>query len=145
MAFTNGSLFGIFDGQATGDVTNTAFNACNLNNPNASPKTDLFLILSLGEGCLLQVTSAGVVNTNVAAGSFSDGAQIAVVQLTAGQMLGLPANPTASQICQAAFPLNFGNQQLDIFQIGTFSPTINVPGGGGVIYRLTYNGVALTT
>jgi hypothetical protein len=145
MAFTNGSLYGLFDGQATGDVTNTAFNGCNTSSPNLQPKWDLLQILSPGEGCLLQVTSAGVVNTNVAAGSFTDGTQVATIQLTTAQFLGLPANPTASQICQAAFPLNFANQQLDIFQIGTFSPTVNVPGGGGVVFRLLYNGTTATS
>lgn len=145
MAFTNGSLFGRQDGQATGDNTNSAFNSCNTTNPNLSPKKDLFQILAPGGAVLLRVNSAGTVTTNVAPGVATPDTEIATVQMTAPQFASLPANPTASQICQAAFPANFNSQQLDIFQISTDIPTINVAGGGGVIFRLLYNGTTSTT
>ena len=145
MAFTNGSLFGRFDGQGTGDVNNTAFNNCNATNPNLQPKNDLFQILAVGGKCLLRVNSAGTVTTNVAAGAQTAAAMVAQVQLTAGQSIGLAASPTAAQICAAAFPANYNNQQLDIFQVSTDTPTSNVAGGGGVIFRLKFDGSTATS
>jgi len=83
----------------------------------------------------------------VAAGTCTNATIVAAVQMTAAQYAGLasPTGSTASQICQATFPLNFGAQQLDIFQVGSFSPTVNVPGGGGVEYRLDYTGTGRTS
>lgn len=149
MAFTNGSLFGLFDGQATGDNTNSAWNNCNTTNPNLQPKIDLFQILNLGGAVLLRVSSAGVVTTNVAPGIATTSTTVATVQLNAAQSAGLlavgGATPTAAQICQAAFPANYNGLQLDIFQVGSFIPTINVAGGGTVIFRLLFNGTTATS
>jgi hypothetical protein len=141
------SLYGTFDGQGTGNGTNTAFNICNSTNPNIQPGNDLFQILAPGGACLLRVNSAGTVTTNVAAGTCTNATVVAAVQMTAAQYAGLanPTGSTASQICQATFPLNFGAQQFDLFQVGTYSPTSNVAGGGGVIFRLDYTGTARTT
>lgn len=86
MAFTNGTLFGRLEGQATGNVNNTAFNASNATNPNQQPQNDLFQILAIGGKCLLRVNSAGTVTTNVAPGVATAAAEVAQVQLTAGQM-----------------------------------------------------------
>lgn len=146
MPFTNGSLFGKFDGQSSLNNTNNAFNSSNITNPNQQPVNDLFQIIAPGGACLLQVTAAGAVNTSVAAGSFTNACVVAKVQMTIQQYNSLPASPTASQICQAAFPLNFANQQLDLFQVetdiasGPVGLVGMVPGGGGVIFRLLYNG-----
>jgi hypothetical protein len=145
MAFTNGTLYGQYDASFAGDVTNTAFSTCNTTNPNLQPKNDLFQILGPGGAVLLRVASSGTVTTNVAAGVATSATVIAQVQMTAPQFASLPAVPSASQICQAAFPINFNGQQLDLFQIANFSADINSSAGGAVVYRLTYNGVAATS
>ena len=88
MALTNGSLYGKFDGQATGNVNNTAWNACNATNPNQQPNRDLFQILGPGGAVLLRVNSAGTVSTNVAAGVATSDAVVAQVQLVAPTGLG---------------------------------------------------------
>lgn len=143
MALTNGSLYGKFDGQATGNVNNTAWNACNATNPNQQPNRDLFQILGPGGAVLLRVNSAGTVSTNVAAGVATSDAVVAQVQLVAPT--GLGASPTAAQIMAATFPQNFQNQKLDIFQVVTDIATINVNGGGGVIFRFKYDGTTATS
>lgn len=145
MAFTNGSLYGQFEGNANGDANNSAFNSSNAKNPNQSPKMDQFQILGPGGACLLQVTSNGTVNVNVAAGSFTKSTVVAAVQMTVAQALGLAATPTAAQVCAAAFPLNYNHQQLDIYQITSQIASPSVSGGGKVVFRLTYNGVAQTS
>ena len=145
MALTNGSLFGLFEGNTYGDNNNSPFNSCNTTNPNLTPKNDLFQILGPGGACLLQVTSAGVVNTNVAAGSFTKSTVVATVQMTGAQALGLAATPTAAQTCAAAFPENYNNQKLDLFQIASEIASPSVTGGGREIFRLTYAGVASTS
>jgi hypothetical protein len=65
--------------------------------------------------------------------------------MTAAQVLGLAVNPSASQICQAAFPLNFGAQQLDIFQIINAVAEAQFQGGGAVVYRLRFDGSTATS
>jgi hypothetical protein len=151
MAFTNGTLYGKYDGSTANNGTQDAFTGSNLNNPNKVPALDLFQILAPGGACLLQVTAAYVVNTNVAKGSFSSATIIQTVQMTIAQYNSLPANPTAAQICQAAFPVNYNNQQLDIFQIEAdehSAPVTHssfIAGGGAVVWRLLYNGSTATS
>jgi hypothetical protein len=145
MAFTNGTLYGQYDGQTVGDKTTSAWNGCNTGNPNLTPKNDIFQIVSPGGTCLLQVTSNYVVNTNVAAGSFTNTCELARVQMTTAQYNSLAASPTAAQICAAAFPQNYNNQQLDIFQVATSVVQGTIAGGGGVIFRLTYAGATATS
>jgi len=144
MAFTNGSLYGKLDGQ-TVSGNNNPFNACNATNPNQQPAKDVFQILAPGGACLLQVTAAGVVNTNVAAGSFTPDVVVAKVQMVITAYNSLPASPTAAQICAAAFPQNYNNQKLDLIQYESDIATINVQGGGFVVWRLLYNGSTATS
>ena len=146
MAFTNGSLYGKLEGQAVSG-NNNPFNACNTTNPNQQPAKDVFQILAPGGACLLQVTAAGVVNTNVAAGSFTPDVVVAKVQMTINQYNGLanPTGSTASQICAAAFPQNYNNQKLDLIQYESDIATINIQGGGFVVWRLLYNGSTATS
>ena len=144
MAFTNGSLYGKLDGQTiTGN--NNPFNGCNATNPNQQPAKDVFQILAPGGACLLQVTAAGVVNTNVAAGSFTPDVVVAKVQMVITAYNSLPASPTAAQICAAAFPQNYNNQKLDLIQYESDIATINIQGGGFVVWRLLYNGSTATS
>lgn len=151
MPFTAGSLYGKFEGSTIANGTQNAFNSSNTSNPNIVPANDLFQILAPGGACLLQVTAAGVVNVNVAKGSFTSATVIATVQMTIAQYNSLPAVPTASQIMAAAFPINFQNQQYDIFQIeadiasGPVGAVGTILGGGGVVMRLTYNGTVATS
>lgn len=151
MAFTNGSLFGKQDGQSAANNTFSTFNTSNLNNPNASQSLDIFQILAPGGACLLQVTAAYAVNTNVAAGSFTRTTALFTYQMTIAQYNSLPANPTAAQICQAALPINYNNQQLDLIQIesdiaaGPVGGSGTVLGGGAVVWRLLYNGTTATS
>ena len=144
MAFTNGSLYGKLEGQ-TVSGNNNPFNACNTTNPNQQPAKDVFQILAPGGACLLQVTAAGVVNTNVAAGSFTPDVVVAKVQMVLTAYNSLPASPTAAQICAAAFPQNYNNQKLDLIQYESDIATINVQGGGFVVWRLLYNGSTATS
>jgi hypothetical protein len=144
MAFTNGSLYGKLEGQAVSG-NNNPFNACNTTNPNQQPAKDVFQILAPGGACLLQVTAAGVVNTNVAAGSFTPDVVVAKVQMVITAYNSLPASPTAAQICAAAFPQNYNNQKLDLIQYESDIATINVQGGGFVVWRLLYNGSTATS
>ena len=142
---TQGSLYGQFEGNTYGDNNNSPFNSSNATNPNLRPKIDLFQILRPGGACLLQVTSNCVVNTNVAAGSFTKSTVVATVQLTEAQALGLGATPTAAQTCAAAFPQNYNNQKLDLFQIASDIASPSVKGGGREIGRLTYAGAFTTS
>ena len=144
MAFTNGSLYGKLEGQ-TVSGNNNPFNACNTTNPNQQPAKDVFQILAPGGACLLQVTAAGVVNTNVAAGSFTPDVVVAKVQMVLTAYNSLPASPTAAQICAAAFPQNYNNQKLDLIQYESDIATINIQGGGFVVWRLLYNGSTATS
>jgi hypothetical protein len=144
MAFTNGSLYGKLDGQSVSG-SNNPFNACNATNPNQQPAKDVFQILAPGGACLLQVTAAGVVNTNVAAGSFTPDVVVAKVQMVITAYNSLPASPTAAQICAAAFPQNYNNQKLDLIQYESDIATINIQGGGFVVWRLLYNGSTATS
>jgi hypothetical protein len=57
----------------------------------------------------------------------------------------LPASPTAAQICAAAFPQNYNNQKLDLIQYESDIATVNVQGGGFVVWRLLYNGSTATS
>jgi hypothetical protein len=153
MAFTAGSLYGKFEGSTALNNSQSAFTGSNLNNPNAVPAIDLFQILAPGGACLLQVTAAYAVNTNVAAGSFSSSTVVATVQMTSPQYNGLvnKTGSTAAQICAAAFPLNYGAQQLDLIQVeadlqsGAPGQTNNIAGGGAVAWRLDYAGAAHTS
>jgi len=144
MAFTNGSLYGKLEGQAVSG-NNNPFNACNTTNPNQQPAKDVFQILAPGGACLLQVTAAGVVNVNVAAGSFTPDVVVAKVQMVLTAYNSLPASPTAAQICAAAFPQNYNNQKLDLIQYESDIATINIQGGGFVVWRLLYNGSTATS
>ena len=144
MAFTNGSLYGKLEGQAVSG-NNNPFNACNATNPNQQPAKDVFQILAPGGACLLQVTAAGVVNVNVAAGSFTPDVVVAKVQMVLTAYNSLPASPTAAQICAAAFPQNYNNQKLDLIQYESDIATINIQGGGFVVWRLLYNGSTATS
>jgi len=149
MAFTLGTLYGQFNG----NTLLLAFNSSNPTNPNAAPVNDLFQVRAPGGNCLLQVTAAGVVNINLTpvspvAGpqSWTNVTQIATVQLVESLYAGLPAVPTASQICAVAFPSNFNTDQLDIFQIATnIAASSNQSGGNGVVFRLLYNGSTATS
>jgi hypothetical protein len=144
MPFSNGSLYGKLDGQSVSG-NNNPFNACNTTNPNQQPAKDVFQILAPGGACLLQVTAAGVVNTNVAAGSFTPDVVVAKVQMVITAYNSLPASPTAAQICAAAFPQNYNNQKLDLIQYESDIATINIQGGGFVVWRLLYNGSTATS
>jgi hypothetical protein len=144
MAFTNGSLYGKLEGQAVSG-NNNPFNGCNTTNPNQQPAKDVFQILAPGGACLLQVTAAGVVNVNVAAGSFTPDVVVAKVQMVLTAYNSLPASPTAAQICAAAFPQNYNNQKLDLIQYESDIATINIQGGGFVVWRLLYNGSTATS
>ena len=144
MPFSNGSLYGKLEGQAISG-NNNPFNACNTTNPNQQPAKDVFQILAPGGACLLQVTAAGVVNTNVAAGSFTPDVVVAKVQMVLTAYNSLPASPTAAQICAAAFPQNYNNQKLDLIQYESDIATINIQGGGFVVWRLLYNGSTATS
>jgi hypothetical protein len=144
MPFSNGSLYGKLEGQAISG-NNNPFNACNTTNPNQQPAKDVFQILAPGGACLLQVTAAGVVNTNVAAGSFTPDVVVAKVQMVITAYNSLPASPTAAQICAAAFPQNYNNQKLDLIQYESDIATINIQGGGFVVWRLLYNGSTATS
>lgn len=151
MAFTNGSLYGKFEGSTASGATQDAFNSSNTGNPNKVPNRDIFQVLAPGGACLLQVTSSYVVNTSVAKGSFTSDTTIATVQMTITQYNALAASPTASQIMAAVFPLNFANQQLDIFQIeadlpsGALGQVGALAGGGRVIFRLKFDGSTATS
>jgi hypothetical protein len=144
MPFSNGSLYGKLDGQSVSG-SNNPFNACNATNPNQQPAKDVFQILAPGGACLLQVTAAGVVNVNVAAGSFTPDVVVAKVQMVITAYNSLPASPTAAQICAAAFPQNYNNQKLDLIQYESDIATINTQGGGFVVWRLLYNGATATS
>ena len=144
MPFSNGSLYGKLEGQAISG-NNNPFNACNTTNPNQQPAKDVFQILAPGGACLLQVTAAGVVNVNVAAGSFTPDVVVAKVQMVLTAYNSLPASPTAAQICAAAFPQNYNNQKLDLIQYESDIATINIQGGGFVVWRLLYNGSTATS
>jgi hypothetical protein len=144
MPFSNGSLYGKLDGQSVSG-SNNPFNACNTTNPNQQPAKDVFQILAPGGACLLQVTAAGVVNVNVAAGSFTPDVVVAKVQMVLTAYNSLPASPTAAQICAAAFPQNYNNQKLDLIQYESDIATINIQGGGFVVWRLLYNGSTATS
>ena len=144
MPFSNGSLYGKLEGQAVSG-NNNPFNGCNATNPNQQPAKDIFQIIAPGGACLLQVTAAGVVNTNVAAGSFTPDVVVAKVQMVITAYNSLPASPTAAQICAAAFPQNYNNQKLDLIQFESDIATINVQGGGFVVWRLLYNGATATS
>lgn len=144
MPFSNGSLYGKLEGQAVSG-NNNPFNACNATNPNQQPAKDVFQIIAPGGACLLQVTAAGVVNTNVAAGSFTPDVVVAKVQMVITAYNSLPASPTAAQICAAAFPQNYNNQKLDLIQYESDIATINTQGGGFVVWRLLYNGSTATS
>ena len=144
MPFSNGSLYGKLEGQAISG-NNNPFNACNTTNPNQQPAKDVFQILAPGGACLLQVTAAGVVNVNVAAGSFTPDVVVAKVQMVITAYNSLPASPTAAQICAAAFPQNYNNQKLDLIQYESDIATINIQGGGFVVWRLLYNGSTATS
>jgi hypothetical protein len=144
MPFSNGSLYGKLEGQAVSG-NNNPFNACNATNPNQQPAKDVFQILAPGGACLLQVTAAGVVNVNVAAGSFTPDVVVAKVQMVITAYNSLPASPTAAQICAAAFPQNYNNQKLDLIQYESDIATINTQGGGFVVWRLLYNGATATS
>ena len=144
MSFSNGSLYGKLEGQSVSG-NNNPFNGCNATNPNQQPAKDIFQIIAPGGACLLQVTAAGVVNTNVAAGSFTPDVVVAKVQMVITAYNSLPASPTAAQICAAAFPQNYNNQKLDLIQFESDIATINVQGGGSVVWRLLYNGATATS
>ena len=144
MPFSNGSLYGKLEGQSVSG-NNNPFNGCNATNPNQQPAKDIFQIIAPGGACLLQVTAAGVVNTNVAAGSFTPDVVVAKVQMVITAYNSLPASPTAAQICAAAFPQNYNNQKLDLIQFESDIATINVQGGGFVVWRLLYNGATATS
>ena len=144
MPFSNGSLYGKLEGQAVSG-NNNPFNGCNATNPNQQPAKDIFQIIAPGGACLLQVTAAGVVNTNVAAGSFTPDVVVAKVQMVITAYNSLPASPTAAQICAAAFPQNYNNQKLDLIQYESDIATVNVQGGGSVVWRLLYNGATATS
>ena len=144
MPFSNGSLYGKLEGQAVSG-NNNPFNGCNATNPNQQPAKDIFQIIAPGGACLLQVTAAGVVNTNVAAGSFTPDVVVAKVQMVITAYNSLPASPTAAQICAAAFPQNYNNQKLDLIQYESDIATVNVQGGGSVVWRLLYNGSTATS
>ena len=144
MSFSNGSLYGKLEGQSVSG-NNNPFNGCNATNPNQQPAKDIFQIIAPGGACLLQVTAAGVVNTNVAAGSFTPDVVVAKVQMVITAYNSLPASPTAAQICAAAFPQNYNNQKLDLIQFESDIATINVQGGGFVVWRLLYNGATATS
>ena len=144
MPFSNGSLYGKLEGQAVSG-NNNPFNGCNATNPNQQPAKDIFQIIAHGGACLLQVTAAGVVNTNVAAGSFTPDVVVAKVQMVITAYNSLPASPTAAQICAAAFPQNYNNQKLDLIQYESDIATVNVQGGGFVVWRLLYNGATATS
>jgi hypothetical protein len=145
MAFTTGSLFGQFQGNSTGNVANTAFNSSNLTNPNKQPGMDIFQILGPGGNVYLRVSSAGAVTTNVSPGVATDSTVVATYQMTGAQANGLGASPSAAQICAAAFPINYNNQQLDLIQIASEIASPSVGGGGGVVWRLRYNGATATS
>ena len=147
MPFTAGSIFGKLEGQSHANNTLSAFNSSNSLNPNQNQARDIFQILAPGGACLLQVTAAYVVNTNVAAGSFTTDTVLEKFQMTTQQFKSLPATPTASQICQAALPLNFANQQLDLIQIESDIAVVpsGVLGGGSVVWRLLFNGSTATS
>ncbi len=153
MSFSNGSLYGKFEGSLATNSSQSAFTGSNLNNPNKVPAIDLFQILAPGGACLLQVTAAYAVNTNVAAGSFSSSTIVATVQMTINQYNGLAnkTGSTASQIMAATVPLNFANQQLDIFQVevdlpsGATGQVGAIAGGGAVVFRLTFAGAVATS
>lgn len=143
MAFTNGSLYGLLEGNTTGTHTNSAFNSCNTTNPNYHPANDYFQILAPGGKVLFNVDSTGTAHT--APTSPTKSTVVATVQMTEPQYKGLASTPTAAQITAAAFPLNYAKQQLDIFQVATDIASPTVRGGGGVIFRLRYNGAIATS
>ena len=151
MPFTAGSLFGKYEGSQALNNGQSAFNSSNPTNPNEEQSLDIFQILSPGGGCLLQVTAAYVVNTNVGAGSFTRGTVVGSYQMGIAQYNSLVSSPTASQICAAAFSVNFNGPQWDILQIendlisGSIGQTGAILGGGGVVWRLLYNGSTATS
>jgi hypothetical protein len=145
MAFTNGSIFGCYDGQATSG-SNSAWNATNSTNPNQQPASDLFQIYVGGAGlCILQVTATGTVNVNSSVTNVTPGTMVARVQMSLAAYNTLPTTPTAAQIMAATFPANYNGAQLDVFQIASQIATINVAGGNSVIQRFTYSGSVVTS
>jgi hypothetical protein len=135
MAFTPGSLYGRYNGSTLG----FAFNVSNAGNPNKSQALDLFQIIANGS-CVLNVSNSGIVNSPAL--NPTNGTMIAPVQ--GSTALGT----TAAQVCQATFPVNYNGAQLDLFQISSdieMNGVENVAGGGGVIFRLLYNGSTSTT
>ena len=151
MAFTAGSIFGKYDGQLATNSTQSFVNGSNLGNPNVTPALDILQIRAPGNAVLLQLTAGFVVNVNVAAGSFTTTTAIATYQMTIAQYNSLPASPSASQICAAAFPANYNGPQWDLLQVetditsGAVGQTGAVLGGSAEIGRLTYQGVWTTS
>jgi hypothetical protein len=145
MALTNGSIFGLYDGQATSG-SNSAWNAANPTNPNQQPASDLLQIVVGGSGlCILQVTATGTVNVNSSVSNVTPGTMVARVQMSLAAYNTLPTTPSAAQIMAATFPANYTGLQLDIFQISSQIPTSTVNGGGKLIQRFTYSGVIATS
>lgn len=143
MAFTNGSLYGRYNGS----TLLLAFNTSNAGNPNSVPAHNLFKIVGPGGQILLQVNPTGVVSLNVTSSGFQ-GSQIAVVNCGIQAFNSLPAVPTAAQIMAAVFPQNYNGAQLDIFQISSdieMNAVEGVGGGGAVIYRLKFDGSTATS
>ena len=133
MAFSNGSLLGQFY-SPTGTLAG-AFASSNPTNPNETTgPRNIFTISAPGDVLLLSVNSSGTVNAP-GVSSKHIGSMLGAFYLTAAQAALLPANATASQVCQAMYPLNSAG--LDIFQV--------VGEGGQVIFRLTSTGVGATS
>jgi hypothetical protein len=139
MAATNGTLLGVFEGTAIGVTFG------NKDNNFAGGQSDLLHIVGPGKQVLMQVTSAGVVNTSPANSTVTHGASIGSFQIPNGTTVA--ASPTATQIMSYMFPINYNGQQLDIFQVYSEinAPAASGSGGQVLIGRLNYAGAYSTT
>jgi len=140
MPFSSGSLYGRYDGATIG----FAFNSSNANNPNALQAFDILQVIAPGGQCIFQLTNAGVVNINsaVTLPTSKENAVLVQVPMVISAYNSLPAVPTAAQIWAAVTPLNYNGAQEDVIQISTDTQmnAIEGGGGGGVIFRITYQG-----
>ena len=141
---SQGSLFGLYDGQSSGNNVNSAWSGCNTSEPNINAQTaDLFQVFTSFGLALLNVTAGGTVN--VLPATVTPGTLVARIQMSQAAYNTLPTSPSAARIMAAALPANNVGQQLDVFQISTQIATINVAGGNGVIFRFLYNGSTATS
>lgn len=141
---SQGSLFGLYDGQASGNTVNSAWSACNTSEPNINAQTaDLFQVFTSSGLALLNVNAAGTVT--VLPTSVTPGTLVARIQISQAAYNTLSTSPSAAQVMAAALPANYNGQQLDVFQVSSQIATPNVLGGGGVIFRFLYNGSTATS